>query len=194
MGTSKASLPWQGTTLVARTCATLAAVLEGPVLVVRAPGQLLPVLPEDVEMVVDEHDGRGPLQGLAGGLEAVGNRVDVAFVCSTDLPFLRGAFVRRVVSLADLSPTADAVVPVAHGHTHPLAAAYRTSLAGPAAAAASAGRLRLRSFLDEHHVLYIGVDELLADPVLAAADHELWSVTNVNDQQDYARALAANRG
>jgi len=194
MGTSKADLGWQGTTLLARTCAILAAALDGPVVVVRARSQQLPPLPDDVEVLEDERVGQGPLHGLAVGLHALEQRVDVGFVCATDLPFLHAAFVARVVSLADANPVAGAVVPVVHGHTHPLAAAYRTSLAAPAADAVEAGRLRLRSFLEEHHVLHVPAEELCADAALAAADPQLWSVTNVNDQRDYARALAANRG
>ena len=49
-------------------------------------------------------------------------------MCSTDLPFLHPALVRRVLrEFAD--PRRDVVMPVARGHRQPLAAGYRTALA-----------------------------------------------------------------
>jgi len=44
MGTPKAALEWHGSTLLRRTTGILARVTDGPVLVVRAPGQELPAL------------------------------------------------------------------------------------------------------------------------------------------------------
>ena len=42
----------------------------------------------------------GPVQGLAAGLAAIAGRAEIAFVCSTDMPFLHPAFVRRVLRAA----------------------------------------------------------------------------------------------
>lgn len=194
MGTSKALLEWEGTTLLARTCDVLAAAVDGPVLVVRSPGQRLPTLPASIEVDDDVEEGLGPVQALAVGLRAVLDRVEVAFVCATDLPFLQPAFVRRVVRAAQGRPDAEALVPVVHGRTHPLAAAYRTSLAGPAQDAVAARRLRLQAFLEGRQVVHIGEADLLRDRDLAATDPDLQSVTNVNDPQAYARARDASRG
>lgn len=194
MGTSKAWLPWRGSTLLQRTCSVLLEAVTGPVLVVRSPGQDLPSLPDRTEVHDDLREGLGPVQGLAVGLGALGDRVDVAFVCSTDLPFLNAAYVRAMTRALMQHPACDAVVPLVRDRVHPLAAAYRPRLAAHAQDAAATGRLRLRSFLEEHSVLKMGIDDLLQDPALAAADPTLRSVTNVNDQQDYARALDASRG
>ena len=97
MGAPKASLEWHGSTLLRRTCGVLRRAGLDPVVVVRAPGQQLPVLPADVELVDDDREGLGPLQGMAVGLAAVSTRSEVAFVCSTDLPFLHAELVRRVL-------------------------------------------------------------------------------------------------
>ena len=48
MGQPKAALEWHGSTLLRRTAGILARVADGPVLVVRAPGQELPALPPRV--------------------------------------------------------------------------------------------------------------------------------------------------
>src|SRR5215469_6970766 len=127
MGTPKAALEWHGSTLLRRTVGIVSRAAGGPVLVVRAPGQILPDLPSQVEVVDDPREGLGPVQGLAAGLAAVAGRAEVAFACSTDLPFLHPAFVRRVLRAADEG--ADVGLPVARGYPQPLAAAYRTTLA-----------------------------------------------------------------
>src|SRR5919106_2131401 len=88
MGRPKAALEWHGSTLLHRTTSLLARTVGGPVLVVAAPGQDLPELPPRVEVIADPVEGLGPMQGLATGLAALHERAPVAFVCSTDLPFL----------------------------------------------------------------------------------------------------------
>src|SRR5260370_29334001 len=95
MGPPKAALEWHGSTLLRRTVGIMSRVADGPVVVVRAPGQALPALPPQVDVVDDPREGLGPVQGLAAGLAATADRAEVAFVCSTDLPFLHPAFVRR---------------------------------------------------------------------------------------------------
>jgi molybdopterin-guanine dinucleotide biosynthesis protein A len=127
MGTPKAALEWHGSTLLRRTVGIVARVADGPVVVVRAPGQSLPALPSAVEVVDDPREGLGPVQGLAAGLAAVADRAEIAFVCSTDMPFLHPAFARRVLRAAAEGP--DVALPVARGYPQPLAAAYRTTLA-----------------------------------------------------------------
>src|SRR5215475_6707590 len=124
MGSPKAALEWHGSTLLWRTVAIIGRATSGPVVVVRAPGQELPPLPPGTEVVDDPREGQGPVQGIAAGLAALTDRADVAFISSTDMPFLHPAFVRRVVLAA--GDGADVGLPVARGFRQPLAAAYRT--------------------------------------------------------------------
>ncbi|MDQ3154869.1 MAG: molybdenum cofactor guanylyltransferase, partial [Actinomycetota bacterium] len=114
MGTPKAALEWHGSTLLRRTLGVLSRVVDGPVLVVRAPGQELPPLPARVDVVEDPTEGLGPLQGIAAGLTALAGRAEVAYVSSTDLPFLHPAFVRRV--LCAVAPGVDVALPQARGY------------------------------------------------------------------------------
>lgn len=188
MGAPKAALEWHGSTLLRRTVGILARVVDGPVVVVHAPGQELPDLPESVRLVADPVEGRGPLQGIGAGLTAVADRAAVAFVCSTDLPFLHPAFVRRV--LAALHEDVDVVLPHARGHRQPLAAAYRTALAPRIAALLDAGKRKPAMLFDECTVRVLDDAALLADPTLAAADPELDSVVNVNTPEEYRAARA----
>src|SRR5438552_12785930 len=68
-----------------------------PVVVVAAPGQDVPPLPPDVEIVRDEIEGKGPLGGLAAGLAALEGKADAAYLSSCDVPFLAPEFICRVV-------------------------------------------------------------------------------------------------
>src|SRR4051794_41390979 len=96
MGSPKAALEWHGSTLLRRVCGIVGRAVDGPVVVVRAPGQELPRLPDGIEVVEDAHEGRGPLQGLAAGLAAVGDRARAAYASSTDVPLLHPRFVTCV--------------------------------------------------------------------------------------------------
>jgi molybdopterin-guanine dinucleotide biosynthesis protein A len=188
MGTPKAALEWHGSTLLRRTVGILARATDGPVVVVRAPGQDLPPLPAQAEVVDDPREGLGPVQGLAAGLAAIGDRAEVAFVGSTDMPFLHPAFVRRVLRAAQEG--ADVGLPVARGYPQPLAASYRTTLAPVAAKLVAEERLRPAFLFEECVVDRLDEATLRADPVLAALDPALDSVVNVNEPADYQAARA----
>jgi molybdenum cofactor guanylyltransferase len=188
MGTPKAALEWHGSTLLRRTVGIIARVTDGPVVVVRAPGQELPAMPPQTEVVEDPREGLGPVQGLAAGLAALTGRAGVAFVCSTDMPFLHPAFVRRVLRAA--RDGADVGLPVARGYPQPLAAAYRVALAPVAAKLVAQERLRPAFLFEECVVDRLDENALRADPVLAALDPGLDSVVNVNEPADYQAARA----
>jgi molybdopterin-guanine dinucleotide biosynthesis protein A len=188
MGTPKAALEWHGSTLLRRTTGILARVTGGPVLVVRAPGQELPALPPQVEVVADPAEGLGPVQGLAAGLAALTGRADIAFVTSTDMPFLHPAFIRRV--LRAVADGADVSLPLVRGYPQPLAAAYRVTLAPVAARLVEQQRLRLAFLFEECQVTRLDEAALRADPMVAAMDPDLDSVVNLNDPADYRTALA----
>jgi molybdenum cofactor guanylyltransferase len=188
MGTPKAALEWHGSTLLRRVAGIVARGVDGPVVVVRAPGQALPALPSGIEVVEDAREGRGPLQGLAAGLGALDGRAEVAFASSTDAPLLHPAFVRRVVGALD--DEADVVLPRAGGFPHPLAAAYRTALRERIETLLAADRLRPAFLFEECRVRRLDEPALLADPLLAALDPDLDSVLNLNEPSDYEAARA----
>jgi molybdenum cofactor guanylyltransferase len=189
MGRPKAALEWHGSTLLYRTAAILGRVVAGPVAVVRAPAQELPDLPDGVELVDDPVEGLGPMQGVAAGLAAVGDRAGAAFVCSTDMPFLHPAFVRRVLlGLAD--PAIDLVLPVARGFRQPLAAGYRTSLAALIEAQIAEGNLRPGMLLKHCNAVQPDDAALLTSRELARDDPDLDSVLNLNTPQEYDAARA----
>ena len=189
MGRPKANLEWHGSTLLHRVTGIVGRAVDGPVVVVRAADQELPALPPGVRVVEDAADGRGPLQGLAAGLAAVRGEAGCAYVSSTDVPLLHPAFVRAVVNAAR-DGDIDVALPVVHGFRHPLAAAYRTSLVDAVERLIAEDRMRPAFLFDESRVRELTEDDLLRDRMLSEADPELLSVLNLNEPDDYKRALA----
>ena len=188
MGTPKAALEWHGSTLLRRVTGIVARAAGGPVVVVRAPGQELPVLPASVEIAEDAREGRGPLQGLAAGLAAVEGRAELAFISSTDAPLLHPAFVRLVVGAIDGEH--DVALPQAGGFPHPLAAAYRTTLRPAVEELIAADRMRPAFLFDVCRVRRLDEAALLAHPAVAAFDPRLDSLLNLNEPADYEAARA----
>lgn len=195
MGTAKAALEWHGSTLLRRVTGVLQRAVDGPVFVVRAPSQDLPELDREIVVCDDPREGMGPMQGLAVGLRAAAEhaaRPDVAFVCSTDLPFLHTAFVRAVLAGfgpdPEAEPAVDAVLPVVRGFRQPLTAGYRTALASLVEELLGKGQLRPAHLLAECRVCVLDEEAMLADPALATVDPELESVVNVNEPADYEAA------
>ena len=188
MGRPKAALEWHGSTLLRRTAQIMARATSGPVVVVRAAGQDLPELPDGVLVADDPREGRGPLQGIAAGLAALTGRADLAFVSSTDLPFLHPAFIRRVLAVLEESEDTDVALPLARGYKQPLAAGYRVSLAETAERLVKEDRLRPAFLFEQCQVRVLDDAELKADPVLAALDPDLDSLLNVNTPDDYQAA------
>jgi molybdenum cofactor guanylyltransferase len=188
MGSPKAALEWHGSTLLRRVVGIVGRSVDGPVVVVRAPGQSLPAMPDGVEVVEDAREGRGPLQGLAAGLGALRGRAAVAYASSTDVPLLHPRFVRRV--LGALDDDVDVVLPTVGGFRHPLAAAYRTELAEAVERLIAEDRMRPAFLFEACRVRALEAEELLADPALGALDPALDSVLNLNAPADYEAARA----
>lgn len=189
MGTSKAALDWFGVPLLARVAGLVGRAVDGPVVVVRAPGQGLPPLPARVEVVDDPVEGRGPLQGIAVGLEAVADRAGAAFVTATDLPLLHPAYVRRVLALLGDDDGPDVVVPQVHGFPQPLAAAYRVSLSPLVTGLVGDGVRRPPDLFTQCRVVRPDEDALLAGAELARTDPALDSLLNVNTPDELAAVL-----
>jgi molybdopterin-guanine dinucleotide biosynthesis protein A len=180
MGQPKAWLPFGDELMLPRVARRLGAVVS-PLVVVAAPGQDVPTLPAAVTIVRDDIEGRGPLQGLAAGLRALVGRAEAAYLSSCDVPFLRPAFISRLIeSLGD----ADIAVPHAEGYHHPLAAVYRVEPVLTAVCQLlEANRMR-PVFLFEAVPTRVLEAETFAD-----IDPTLQSLRNLNTPEDYEAAL-----
>jgi molybdopterin-guanine dinucleotide biosynthesis protein A len=179
MGRPKAWLPFAGEIMLPRVVRLLREAVS-PIVVVAAPEQDLPTLPDDVTIARDEEKGRGPLQGLAVGLGALQGRVDAAYASSCDVPFLRPAFVRCIIeSLGDK----QVCVPRVGDFHHPLAAVYRLDVLPVVQRLLQENRLRPVFLFDAVPTRVVEAGELIdIDPTFE-------TLRNLNTPEDYERAL-----
>lgn len=180
MGQSKAWLDFGPEKLLQRVV-RLVSSAASPVVVVASPGQDLPTLPDDVRVVRDAVQGRGPLQGLLAGLIALPVSFELAFATATDAALLQPQVITR---LAELIGDHDMAVPYAGGFYHPLAGLYRpTAVRSIVEKLLVQGRLATMALLDELNTRVVTADELSAvDPALA-------TLRNLNTPADYQQAL-----
>jgi len=182
MGTSKALLPFGLETMLQRVVRLLGQVV-GPIVAVAAVDQVLPELPADVIVTRDEHEGRGPLEGLRAGLKALPPHVEAAYVTSCDVPLLVPAFVRQMLEFAE---GYDVAVIEIDGFTHPLSAVYRRTTLPHVEELLANNRLRPAFLFDAVKTRRVRPEEV-------TADLELHTLQNLNTPEDYERALARLR-
>ena len=179
MGRPKAWLPFGNELMLPRVVRLLGAVVA-PLVVVAAPDQDIPPLPSEVVLVHDEEKGRGPLQGLAAGLAALRGRADAAYASSCDVPFLRPAFVRRLI---DLLGDHLICVPRVEGYHHPLAAVYRVEVIDTVRRLLAEDRLRPFFLFEEVSTRVVEAAEL------SDGDPSFETLRNLNTAEEYEAAL-----
>lgn len=178
MGRPKAWLPFGGEIMLPRVLRLLSEAVQ-PVVVVAAPEQDLPPLPAAVAVVRDEEKGRGPLQGLAAGLAALQGQAEAAYLSSCDVPFLRPAFVRRLI---DCLGEHTICVPHVGDFHHPLAAVYRLSVLAAVRQLLAADRLR-------PFFLFESVPTRVLEAAdLTDVDPTFQTLRNLNTPEDYEAA------
>jgi molybdopterin-guanine dinucleotide biosynthesis protein A len=180
MGSAKALLPFGAETMLQRVIRLLTTVAS-PLVVVAAPEQPLPELPASVTVTRDEREGRGPLEGLRAGLNALPGDAEIAYVTSCDVPLLVPAFVLRMV---DLLGDHDIAVVEIDGFPHPLSAVYRRRTLPHVEALLAADRLRPVFLFDAVRTRRVQPAEL------ASVDPQLLTLRNLNTRQDYLDALS----
>jgi molybdopterin-guanine dinucleotide biosynthesis protein A len=179
MGTSKALLPFGPETMLQRVVRLLSEVVS-PIVVVAAAGQELPTLPPGVIITHDEHEARGPLEGLRAGLKALPEAVEAAYVTSCDVPLLVQGFVTEMIKLAK---GFDVAVMEIDGFPHPLSAVYRRATLPHIEDLLAHDRLRPVFLYERVNTRRVMPSEINADP-------QLQTLRNLNTREDYQQALA----
>ena len=181
MGRDKATLPFGPELMLQRVVRLVGEVVDrANIVVVAAPDQALPELPPVVQVAYDSTAYRGPLEGLATGLRALGSRVDAVYASACDVPLLAPAFVGRMFELVG---DHDVAVPYDGEYHHPLAAVYRATVLPKIERLLAADRLRPRFLFDEVDMLEVNVEQL------RSVDPELATLKNLNRPEDYEAAL-----
>ena len=181
MGRDKASLPFGPELMLQRVVRLLSEVVDSSaIVVVSAAGQILPPLPPQIRVACDENPGRGPLEGLAAGLNAISDHVEAVYATSCDVPLMATGFVS---AMFDHLGDHEIAVPVEGEFHHPLAAVYRPRVLTTVQQLLSANRLRPRFLFDEVDTIEIDVESLREfDPTLS-------TLMNLNHPEDYEAAL-----
>lgn len=183
MGAPKAWLPLGDETLLQRTVRIVREAVD-IVFVAAAPAQSLPPLPADVRVVEDPQPFRGPLQGIATGLEHARRAgADVALVVATDLPLLSEPLIRY---LFERLGAAGVAVPYIGERYHPLCAVYRVHpTADLAVQLLQRGETRPRMLYEQLDVVRISEEDL------EEAGFSSEVLANVNTPEDYESVIRA---
>jgi molybdenum cofactor guanylyltransferase len=179
MGQPKAWLPFAGQNMLGRVIGLLSEAVN-PIVIVAAPEQQIPPVPKGMQVVRDEERGRGPLQGLLAGLAALEGQAEAAYVSSCDVPFLRPAFIRRLLEL--LGDHAICVPHVGDQH-HPLAAVYRLNVKEAVSRLIAENRMRPFFLFEIVPTRVVEADEL------ADVDPTFESLRNLNTPEEYEAAV-----
>ncbi|MGC8667100.1 MAG: molybdenum cofactor guanylyltransferase [Chthonomonadales bacterium] len=177
MGRDKASLLWDGRTLLDAVVARLGEVTH-PVYVVASPASTCPA-PHDTKVVHDIVMDAGPLAGIVTGLMAAGTGNHLVAAC--DMPFLNARVLQLLLQLVEGH---DAAVPVVHGCLQPTCAAYSGRAVAHLRARLNEGERALHRALESMDVLHV------AQALLEEVDPRLLTFTNINTPGDLARCKA----
>jgi molybdopterin-guanine dinucleotide biosynthesis protein A len=181
MGRDKATLVFDGETLLQRTVRALGAVAD-EVVVVSAPGTAFADLdaPVPLRVVADPIAGAGPLVGIATGLEAA--RAPIAIVVGVDMPFLQPALLRLLAER--VSAGARWVLPIAAQRPQPLCSAFARDALPVLRAHIEVGDRAPMTVADDLDVTRLSEDEW------RAADPRGLSFMDVDTPEDFAAAVA----
>jgi molybdopterin-guanine dinucleotide biosynthesis protein A len=178
MGRPKALLPIGPVTMLEHVVGRVAQATDR-VVIVAAGRQELPHV--SVEVVRDKREGRGPLEGLWAGLKCLEGAADLVYLSSCDVPFLKPAFIRRMIQLASEH---EVCVPRVDGLYHPLAAVYRRDVQVVLEKLLSQDRLRASELIESVRARLVEPGELIdVDPTLE-------SLQNINTPQEYLAAVS----
>jgi molybdopterin-guanine dinucleotide biosynthesis protein A len=167
--------------MLQRVVRTLSQVVS-PIVVVAAADQELP--PVDARVARDPVEYRGPLAGLAVGLEELQDQVDAVYLTACDVPLLTPQFVQAMITqLGDF----QIAVPRDGRFHHPLAAVYRTSVLSVVQGLLAADQLRPVFLFERCPTGEVSCEEL------RAVDPDLDSLVNANTPGEYARVLVRVR-
>jgi molybdopterin-guanine dinucleotide biosynthesis protein A len=177
LGRDKASEPLLGRPLLQHVIDRVGP-LVGEIVVVRAPGQLLPPIQARVpiEVADDAYPGCGPLGGIFTGLLAARAARCLAVAC--DMPLLSQALLGELLRR---SAGCDVVMPVLE-YPEPLHAVYARSCVGAMRVRLDARQLKITGFLGAVNVCYVREAEC------RAIDPDLHSFVNANTEDELARA------
>jgi molybdopterin-guanine dinucleotide biosynthesis protein A len=180
MGTDKAFLILDGTTLLARALA-LARTVTSDVSIVGDPMKFKAF----ATVLEDIYRDCGPLGGIHAALRA--SQAELNLILAVDVPFVSPALLEHCIARAR-SSAAMVTVAQAGGGLQPLCAVYRREFAEVAETALREGRYRIDSLFEEERTQVVGDDEL------EAAGFSTKMFRNLNTREELERARGSISG
>lgn len=183
MGSDKALLRFEGKTLLEYVVeAVRLGIGDGRIVVVAAPHQSLPELP-DATLIRDEEAHLGPLAGLAKAFSSWQGPEEWAFVTGCDAPGLVPGLIEYLCSVQK----EEVVLPIVGGYQQPLVACYQIKKCLARLGGMDTRNGSLRSFtakLSRHEVF---------ESDLRPWDLQLQSFWNCHDPLDWEKWQASQR-
>ncbi|MBI5290088.1 MAG: molybdenum cofactor guanylyltransferase [Chloroflexi bacterium] len=177
LGRDKASEPLLGRPLLQHVLDRIAGLVS-EIVIVRAPGQVLPALETATPITVaeDDYPGKGPLGGIYTGL--VRSSAERSLVVACDMPLLSRPLLQELLRRGS---GCDVVMPVLE-YPEPLHAVYARACIEPIRTRIEADQLKITNFLGAVRVCYMREGEC------RAFDPDLRSFLNTNTDEDLERA------
>ena len=143
MGKDKASLEISGKSMVERILFKLSPLVD-EIVVIRAPGQTMPSIPEELKDKIrvgwDSVKGRGPLQGIIDALPLLNSKIDKVFILTCDLPYITTEWLQTLKDV--MTDEFDLVCTEENEISNPLLAIYRRTVLEPGSKLLTEGKRR----------------------------------------------------
>lgn len=177
MGSNKALLEWNGSSVLEQVIQAMAPAVQRIILSAGENTAAYTALPYDC--VQDNYPGKGPLAGLHAALEA--SETDWNLICACDMPLLEPSFFKGMKWLAESGQELHAIVPRLAGRVHPLAGAYHRRVLPELEQRLIDNRLKVTQWLEEIGCRYVDVDELES----AGVHNVAIQLSNMNTPEEY---------
>ena len=178
MGKDKASLEISGKSMVERILFKLSPLVD-QIVVIRAPGQTMPSIPEELKDKIkvgwDSVKGRGPLQGIVDALPLLNSNIDKVFILTCDLPFITTEWLQSLKDV--MTDEFDLVCTEENEISNPLLAIYRRTVLEPASKLLTDGKRRPISLWEGWRMSR-----------LSAPEETPWICRGVNTQEEFQEA------
>ena len=182
MGQDKAFVEFQGRTLLARTL-DLAASVTPAVRIVGSREKFAAFAP----VVEDVFRDCGPLGGIHAALR--NSATDINLMLAVDMPFVSWALLQYLISHAEKSGEAAAVVPRGKAGWQPLCAIYRRDFANVAEDALRDGENKIDRLFEKVRIYAIGHEQLES----AGFSNGIFRNLNTPDELQASAGLTASK-
>ena len=149
------------------------------VVVIRAPGQTMPKIPEELRNRIrvgwDSVKDRGPLQGIVDALPLLNSAIDKVFLLTCDLPYITTDWLQTLKDI--MTDEFDLVCTEENEIINPLLAIYRRPVLEPASKLLAEGKRRPISLWEGWRMAR-----------LSAPEETPWICRDVNTPEEFKEA------